>query len=121
MNLTFKINGYDITPYIKFGGVKYSRNDIDGPNAGRGMDGTMIRDRVGTKAKWNIECRPLKESEMRTLYNYLMPTTFTVTTNMVTGSNRNYTCYSNNVGVSFLMHRDGTDWYEGFSFPIVEC
>lgn len=121
MNLVFKINGTDITPYIKFQGIKYTRNDVDGPNAGRGLDGRMIRDRVATKAKWNIECVPLTENDMRTLYNLLMPETFTVTTNMVNGTNRNYTCYSNNWAMSFLLGRDPKDLYEGISFPIVEC
>lgn len=121
MNLVFKINGTDITPYIKFNGIKFSRNDVDGPAAGRGLDGRLIRDRVATKAKWNIECRPLSETELRYLYNLLMPTTFTVTTNMVTGTNQNYTCYSNNVAFSFLMDRGNADWYDGISFPIVEC
>lgn len=121
MNLVFKINGTDITPYIKFQGIKYTRNDVDGPNAGRGLDGRMIRDRVATKAKWNIECVPLSESDMRTLYNLLMPETFTVTTNMINGTNRNYTCYSNNWAMSFLMDRGASgDWYEGISVPIVE-
>lgn len=120
MNLVFKINGTDITPYIKFGGIKYTRNDVDGKNAGRNMLGDLIRDRVATKAKWNVECVPLSEGDLRTLYNLLMPETFTVTTNMVTGVNTNYTCYSNNVSYQFLMNRGTLDWYEGFSFPVVE-
>lgn len=120
MNLIFKINGQDITQYVKFQGIKYTRNDVDGPNAGRGMDGKMIRDRVATKAKWNVECIPLTESQMRTLYELLMPSTFTVTTNMVTGVLTNYTCYSNNWAMQFLIGRSPNDLYDGISFPIVE-
>ena len=43
--MVFKINGTDITPYIANGGLQYTRNDLDGPNAGRALDGTMYRDR----------------------------------------------------------------------------
>ena len=32
--MVFKINGTDITPYIAAGGLKWQRQDIDGPNAG---------------------------------------------------------------------------------------
>ena len=54
-----KIDGVDITPYIAYQGIQYTRNDIDGPNAGRALDGTMYRDRVTVKDKWTITCRPL--------------------------------------------------------------
>nr|DAT70870.1 MAG TPA: hypothetical protein [Caudoviricetes sp.] len=57
--MVFKINGTDITPYIANGGLQYTRNDLDGPNAGRALDGTMYRDRVATKDKWTVNCRPL--------------------------------------------------------------
>ena len=121
MNLVFKVGAVDITPYIKYNGIKYSRNDVDGPNAGRGLDGNMIRDRVGTKAKWEITTIPLDESSMRFLYTQLMPETFTVTTNMVDGTLHTYLCYSNNVAFSFLLNRPGQeDLYDSMTFPIVE-
>ena len=73
MNLTAKVNGTDITKYLKFGGLSFSRNDVDGPTAGRTMDGTMIRDRVAIKQKFNAACRALTEAEVRTLYNSSSP------------------------------------------------
>jgi len=121
MNLTAKVNGTDITKYLKFGGLSFSRNDVDGPTAGRTMDGTMIRDRVAIKQKFNAACRALTEAEVRTLYNLLLPETFTFTTNVITGTDTDYTCYSNNVAFSFLIAKPGTDLYHEFAFPIIEC
>ena len=42
----------DITPYIAHGGIKWSRNDVDGPNAGRMQNGEMI-DSVKTDNFYN--------------------------------------------------------------------
>ena len=41
----------DITPYIAFQGLTFSRNDVDAPDAGRDMSGLMHRGRVGVKEK----------------------------------------------------------------------
>ena len=66
-----EIDGVDITHYIAFGGLKWSRNDIDAQNAGRALDGTMIRDRVATKIRLDITCRPLKAEELSQLLNLI--------------------------------------------------
>ena len=77
------INGTDITPYLAKQGeaIKYTRNDIDGPNAGRAMDGTMYRDRVTVKDKWTITCRPMTTAECSTVLNLIYPEYVSVTIN----------------------------------------
>lgn len=72
------IDGVDITPYIAYQGVQWQRADVDGPNAGRTMSGLMIRDRVATKIRLDITCRPLKTDELRTLLNLIYPEFVTV-------------------------------------------
>lgn len=47
-----KIGTTDITSLIALGGLTYSRNDLDGPNAGRTLSGDMVRDKVASKDKW---------------------------------------------------------------------
>ena len=47
--MIFTINGVDITPFIAFGGLQYSLNDVDAPNTGRSMDATMHRARVSAR------------------------------------------------------------------------
>lgn len=45
-------NFIDLTPYIAFEGLKWSRNDIDAQNSGRDtQDGLMHRKRVAQKAR----------------------------------------------------------------------
>ena len=74
-----KINNVDITDYIAHQGVKWTRADIDGVNAGRSISGLMIRDRVATKIRLDITCRPLKNDELKILLNLLLPEFVTVT------------------------------------------
>ena len=64
----------DITPYVALGGIKWSRNDIDGANAGRMQEnGDMFRDRVATKYRWDITCRPVTAAEQAFLLTLIQP------------------------------------------------
>ena len=131
-----KINGTDITDYIAFSGVKWSRNDVDGSSAGRSLSGLMIRDRVATKIRLDITCRPLKLSELRTLLNLLLPVYVQVKYNDPMYGVVTKTMYANNNSAEFLMrkefnppqewyicHDDAPDpeeyWYN-VTFPLIE-
>lgn len=111
-----------IESLIGFGGVKYTRNDIDGANAGRGLNGTMIRDRVATKGKWEISLTSaVKSTDAQIVLSLVQPETFYIKTDMPTGSLAIYHCYTNNIPIQFCMKRpDGTDYYTGVSIPTVE-
>lgn len=100
-----KIDGTDITDYIAHQGVKWSRNDIDGVNAGRTISGLMIRDRVATKIRLDITCRPLKNDELRTLLNLLLPEFVTVTYDDPMYGVVSKTMYANNNPATFLFKR----------------
>lgn len=109
-----KINGTDITPYIAHQGVKWSRNDIDGVNAGRSISGLMIRDRVATKIRLDITCRPLKNDELRILLNLLLPEFVTVTYDDPMYGVVSKTMYANNNPATFLFKREfhpPEEWY----------
>ena len=131
-----KIDGTDITDLIAFSGVKWSRNDVDGPNAGRNQQGEMIRDRVATKVRLDITCKPMKLSELRMLLNLLLPEFVTVTYDDPMYGVVSKTMYANNNPAEFLMRKEynppqqwyicHTDppppeeyWYN-ISFPLVE-
>lgn len=119
--MVFKINGTDITPYIANGGLQYTRNDLDGPNAGRALDGTMYRDRVATKDKWTVNCRPLTAQETATLLTLIEPEYVNITvSNPKTNTTRTYQAYSNNVPAQFLMIKNGVEYWTGISFPLIE-
>ena len=45
----FEIDGVDFSKWVTAEGLKVTRADSDGPNAGRKLDAYMYRDRVATK------------------------------------------------------------------------
>ena len=118
------INGTDITPYLAKQGeaIKYTRNDIDGPNAGRAMDGTMYRDRVTVKDKWTITCRPMTTAECSTVLNLIYPEYVSVTINPhpLTGKSHSFQAYSNNVPAQYLIKKGEKEYWTGISFPLIE-
>ena len=121
--MVFKINGIDITPYIAKQGVKWTRNDVDGPNTGRSIENAyLVRDRLATKIRLDITCRPLKASETKVLLQAIYPEYVTVTyTDPMAGGEVTKEMYSNNVPASFLLQRpDGTEWWNGITFPLIE-
>lgn len=111
-----------IVPYIKYQGIKYSRNDVDGSNAGRTISNAlMIRDRLATKAKWNIETIPITSDVAEMIESLLMPEFFNVRTDYGTpGVSNTYEVYSNNVNRTPVIWRDNGTYYVTLSFPIVE-
>lgn len=112
----------NIVPFIGYQGLTVTRNDVDGPNAGRALNGLMIRDRVATKLKWEVTLlATIREDEARAIYNLVFPETFHITTDFPTGASKTYTVYSNNVPLQFCLNTDrGTAYYTGVQIPIVE-
>ena len=122
-NTTYANGDYvPIETCIGFGGVKYTRNDIDGPNAGRNMNGDMIRDRVATKGKWEVQLTGVvKSTDAQIILNLVQPETFYIKTDLPTGTMKSYKCYTNNIPVTFAMKRpDGSEYFSGVTIPIVE-
>lgn len=123
--MVFTIGGVDITPYIAHGGIKWSRNDVDGANAGRVQEGgTMVRDRIATKYRWDITCRPLTAYEQSIVLQAIQPEYIYVTfTDPLTNTERtDVKCYSNNFPSTFLIRNtNGTEYWTGLAFPVIEC
>lgn len=118
--MTFKINGVDITPYIAHEGLKWSRNDVDGPNAGRDLTGLMHRDYKGTKYRWDITCIPMKADVLSTLLQLIAPISVTLEyTDPVTNTDKVGTYYSNNFPATMFTSGRGGLW-TGFAFPLIE-
>ena len=119
--MTFKIDNVDITPYIAQGGIKWSRNDVDGPNAGRTLSGEMERDRVAIKYRWDITCRPLTATEQATLLTLINPVFFEVTyTDPLDNTDKTADCYSNNFPSTYLIKlANGAEMWSGLAFPVI--
>lgn len=119
--MVFKIGTHDITPYIAFGGLKWSRNDVDGPNAGRMQNGEMVRDRVAIKYRWDVTCRPLTAAEQSLILSMIEPEFVPVTyTDPMTNTERTDMYYSNNFPSTFLMvGNNGQEYWSGLAFPLI--
>lgn len=112
----------DITPFIKYQGVTFSRNDVDAPNAGRDMSGTMHRGRVASKEKMNITSIPLTRAQSARIQTLLFPETILVRVNPYprTNSSQTFYMYSNNVKTQYLQHTEDDDDIQEISFPLIE-
>lgn len=112
----------DITPYIAFGGLTFSRNDVDAPNAGRDMTGLMHRGRVGVKEKMNINTIPLTKAQSSSIQQLLYPETIEVrvTPYPRTNAAQILSMYSNNVKVTYLIHYINGEDMQSLSFPLIE-
>ncbi len=112
----------DFVPYIAYQSFESSRNDVDGPNAGRVIqDAKMERDRLATKYKFTFTSVPLTNEKATELENYLMPEFFYVQSDYYSpGSARVYECYSNNVTKAHIIHRATGEDLVKITAPIVE-
>ena len=120
--MIFSVNGLNLTPYIAFGGLQWQRADVDGPNAGRAMNGDMQRDRIATKIRWDVTCRPLKSAELSTVLQAIQPEYVTLQyTDPITNTTQSAVFYSNNIPASYS-HRTpaGEEWWVGFTFPLIQ-
>lgn len=115
-----KINGTDVTDYIAYNGFQWQRSDVDGEGAGRDLSGDLRRNRVATKRRLDITCRPLTEAEAKILLTLIMPEWVTVNYYDPQAGETTRTMYSNNNPASFLMRKDGKEWWSGITFPLIE-
>lgn len=120
--MILEIDGVNIVPYIAYGGVQWQRSDVDGEGAGRDLTGTLRRNRVATKRRLDITCRPLKAEEASIVLTAIMPEWVTVRyTDPQVGAVVTRRMYANNNPASFLMKKsDGTEWWTGITFPLIE-
>lgn len=119
--MTFTINGVNMVPFIAYQGLKWQRSDVEAPDAGRTLDGEMHRGRVATKIRLDITCRPLTASEASTVLNAILPEYVSVQYSDPMSGVVTKEMYSNNNPASFLIrHPDGTEWWSGITFPLIE-
>ena len=112
----------DITPYIAWQGLTFSTNDVDGPDAGRTMDGRMHRNRVATKEKMQIKTVPMTRAQVATLHTLLYPENIAVrvTPYPKTNAAAVFTMYTNNVATQHIIHRASGEDLQIMSFPLIE-
>ena len=109
----------DITPWIAWQGLTFSRNDVDAPDTGRDMSGLMHRGRVASKEKMNVTTIPLTKTQSSTLQTLIYPESYQVriTPYPRTNAAQTLTVYSNNVNVKYLLNKNDL---QSLSFPMIE-
>ena len=116
-----EINGTDITDLIAEKGIKWTRNDLDGPNAGRTLSGLMIRDRVAIKIKLEITCKELSGDELRMIMNLTLPEFVSVTYDDPIYGRVTKTMYSNNNAATLSrIDTAGKRVWNSITFPLIE-
>lgn len=119
--MELKIDGVDILPYVEHQGIKWQRNDLDSPDAGRTLDGMMQRGRVASKIRLDITCRPLRSEEAKIVLNAIYPQYVTVEYLDPMYGLVSKTMYANNnPAIHMLIQPDGTEWWNGITFPLIE-
>ena len=119
--MTVKINGTDITDFIAYNGLKWQRYDVDDPDTGRDMAGTMHRGRVATKIRLDVTCRPMYAEELRQLLNLILPEFVQVTYDDPMYGRTTKVMYSNNNPAAYQQrYTSGRELWTGISFPLVE-
>ena len=115
-------NWIDITPYIAWQGLTFSRNDVDAPDAGRDMSGLMHRGRVAVKEKMNIQTVTMTKTQSAALQTLLYPQSIQVRVNPYprTNASQTMTMYTNNVKTTYVVHTNGGDELQSLSFPLIE-
>lgn len=113
---------FDITPWIAWQGLTFSRNDVDSPDAGRTMSGLMMRGRVASKEKMEVKTVQLTRAQSSKLQTLLFPESIQVrvTPYPRTNSVRVMKMYSNNVKTTYVIHRENGEDLQSLSFPLIE-
>lgn len=112
----------DITPWIAWQGLTFSRNDVDSPEAGRDMSGLMHRGRVAVKEKMNVQTIQLTRAQSSSIQTLLYPESIQVrvTPYPRTNSAHTMTMYTNNVKTTYVIHRANGEDLQSLSFPLIE-
>lgn len=119
--LSFEGNFVPITSYIAQHGLDYQLSDIDDPNTGRTMAGTMQRGKIADKDKWKIKCRPLTTAEMSIVLQlisheyvtarYLSPRYNSIVEKVM---------YVGDRTASHYVHKDNKIFWDALSFSLIE-
>ena len=120
--MTFMIDGTDVMPFIAFGGLRWQRVFIEGPNSGYLMSGDMQLDRIATKARWDVSCRALTGAELAEVLQLIEPEYVTLTyTDPTKNAVVSGTFHTDNFPVNFVVRqKNGVEYWSGLTFPLIE-
>ena len=98
--------------------------DVDASTTGRNAAGTMIRDRVAVKHKFNYKFPPLSQADATEILNAVRDSSFTLTTaSPETGAKTNYRVYvgDRSLPVYWMPNHNMNSWlYETLTLNLIE-
>ena len=120
--MRFDVNGNDFSRYIARGGLKFQKFKVSSKDSGRDtQDAKMYLTVLAQKHKITVTFRPLKLEEAAEVFSTLGDTWVTVTFDSpFTGGEYSCRMYSDDLPATFLMERDGVQYYEGIEAPLIE-
>lgn len=119
MNLLV-INGNDYTKWIKDGGYKWSRDDLDSEKTVRVKDGTMRRDKIAEKRNLSYTMLPMPEETAAQLDTDLHEKQFNVTYHDLHGDQtREFYCSQFPGNLRQIIDKGNLMW-DGISFNLHE-
>ena len=117
----FQINSLNILSYIQEDGLTFEFWDIDAPDAGRTLDGLMHRNRVATKVKILVTCRPLTSDQVMLIRQALASEYITVRYIDPVSGQTQKTMYLGNMSMGeSIIRPDGTALWKNFTFHLIE-
>ncbi|MGN0546878.1 MAG: DUF6711 family protein [Acutalibacteraceae bacterium] len=116
-----KLDGTTL-PEIAHEGATFSIQDIDSSNSGRNAYGSMIRDRVAVKVKWQLSFPPMSQAKLSALLKAVSSESFQFTYPDPTSSSGVITknCYVGDRTAPLYSLIDGVMLWKNVSFGIVE-
>ena len=116
------LNGVSL-PMPAHNGAIFSVQDIDSAETGRNQDGTLMRERVATKVKWQLTFPPLSRAMLASLLNSDIknPTfSFTYPNPYSATGTITKTCYVGDRTAPMYSMASGMPMWENVSFNVIE-
>ena len=120
MAFSVTIGNLDITSYIATDGFNWERNDIDAPDSGRDLNGTMRRKIIARKDKMQITCRSLTSAQITSLFDALTAPSVSVTYTVPGNTSRTSDFYNSRKSAGVVQAIGNTILYSGVSFDLIE-
>ena len=115
------INGVNFTEYIARKGVAWKRNDLDGNDSGRTMDGIMHRAFIAAKRTLNYTLMDLPRGKAAALDSALSSATFEATYLDLHGvETRTFYCTSFSATTDEVDENSGESYWTDISFTMIE-
>ena len=120
--MVLTVAGVDLTPYVHINDMQFSREDVDGDNAGRVIgNAAMHRDYLATKDKLQCSCRILSQSECAAVMAAIEGEYVTVSyTSPRYGLRSNIKMYCSKSSCKWDHCANNVDYWKGLSFALTE-